>query len=67
MNVAIYCIGAFAIIVLLIELSSGAVSSGVGLGLAILLVIVVPFFLAVKIGKKERAERAAREEEEAGK
>ncbi len=67
MNVAIYCIGAFAIIVLLIKLSSGAVSSGVGLSLAILLVIVVPFFLAVKIGKKEREERAAREEEEAGK
>jgi len=67
MNVAIYCIGAFAIIALLIKLSSGAVSSGVGLSLAILLVIVVPFFLALRIGKKEREERALREEEEGGK
>ncbi|MCF6324554.1 MAG: hypothetical protein L3J89_09565 [Gammaproteobacteria bacterium] len=64
MNVAIYCIGAALIIALLIKLSSGAVSSGMGLGLAILLVIVLPCFLAMRIAKKERAER---EEEEAGK
>ncbi len=64
MNVAIYCIGAALIIALLIKLSSGAVSSGTGLVLAILLVIVLPCFLAMRIVKKERAER---EEEEAGK
>jgi len=64
MNVAIYCIGATLIIALLIKLSSGAVSSGMGLGLAILLVIVLPCFLAMRIVKKERAER---EDEETGK
>ncbi|VAW90373.1 hypothetical protein MNBD_GAMMA17-677 [hydrothermal vent metagenome] len=64
MNVAIYCIGAALIIALLIKLSSGAVSSGMGLVVAILLVIVLPCFLAMRIVKKERADR---EEEEAGK
>ena len=64
MNVAMYCIGAVAIIALLIKLSSGTVSSGMGLGLAIFLVIVLPCLLAMRIAKKERADR---EEEEAGK
>ncbi|HED38997.1 MAG TPA: hypothetical protein ENJ13_01040 [Chromatiales bacterium] len=58
MNVAIYCIGAAAIIALLINLSSsGALSSGMGLGLAFLLVVILPCFLAARIVKKERAER----------
>ena len=63
MNVAIYCIGAAAIIALLINLSSGNVSSGMGLGLAFLLVVILPCFLAARIVKKERAER---DKEEAG-
>ncbi len=64
MNVAMYCVGATAIIALLIYLSSGAISSGALIGLAILLVIVLPCFLAMRIVKKERAEQ---EEKEAGK
>ena len=64
MNVAMYCVGAALIIALLINMSSGEFSSGTTVGIAILLVIVLPCFLAMRIVKKERAER---EEEEAGK